>query len=110
MYWEVGSSATLGTSTMFAGNILADDSITLNTGADILCGRAIALTYAVTLDTNEISNNNTAQDFGSGRSDFGSYGFSGGTPTVVPVPGTFLLVVIGIASLSVIKKRALILN
>ena len=33
VYWEVGSSATLGTSTAFAGNILADQSITLNTGA-----------------------------------------------------------------------------
>jgi type VI secretion system secreted protein VgrG len=110
VYWVVGSSATLDSGTMFAGNILADDSITLITGADILCGRAIALTGAVTLDTDEISNNNTLQDFGSGRFDFGSYGFSGGTPTVGPVPGAFLLVTIGIASLSVIKKRALILN
>ena len=41
------------------------------------------------MDTNRISNNNTAQDFGTGRSDFGSYGFSGGPP--VPVPPTLLL-------------------
>ena len=79
VYWQVGSSATLGTSTMFAGNILADQSITLNTNADILCGRAIALNGAVTMDTNRISNYNTLEDFGSGRSDFGSYGFSGGS-------------------------------
>jgi hypothetical protein len=87
IYWQVGSSATLGTSTTFAGNILADQSITLTTGADILCGRAIALNAAVTMDTNRISNNNTAQDFGTGRSDFGSYGFSGGE---VPEPSSFV--------------------
>jgi len=113
VYWVIGSSATLGTSTMFAGNILADQSITLNTGADILCGRAIALTGAVTLDDNRISNNNTAEDFGSGRNDdFGSYGFSGGgsAAPVVPVPGAFLLVTIGMASLSVFRKRTLILK
>jgi hypothetical protein len=84
VYWQVGSSATLGSSTVFAGNILADQSITLNTTASILCGRAIALNAAVTMDTNRISNDNTAQDFheitGSVRSDFGSYGFSGGAP------------------------------
>ena len=39
VYWQVGSSATLGTTTMFAGNILAEDSITLDTGADILSVR-----------------------------------------------------------------------
>ena len=89
VYWQVGSSATLGTSTMFAGNILADQSITLNSGADILCGRAIALNAAVTMDTNTISNNNTLQDFDSDRSDFGSYGFSGGAP--IPEPSSFLV-------------------
>ncbi len=51
VYWEVGSSATLGTSTTFAGNILAHQSITLNTTARTLCGRAIALVGAVTMDT-----------------------------------------------------------
>lgn len=97
VYWQVGSSATLGSSTSFAGNILADQSITLVTSADILCGRAIALNGAVTMDTNRISNNNTLQDFDSGRDDFGSYGFSGGsdTPVVVPVPGAFLLAGMG---------------
>ena len=56
VYWQVGSSATLGTSTAFAGNILANQSITLDTSATILCGRAIALNKAVTMDTNTISN------------------------------------------------------
>ena len=49
--FQVGSSATLGTTTNFAGNILADQSITLNTGAN-LRGRALARIAAVTLDSN----------------------------------------------------------
>ena len=55
VYWQVGSSATLGTTTAFAGNILALTSITLNTGATILDGRALARNGAVTLDTNTIT-------------------------------------------------------
>jgi len=51
VFWQVGSSATLGTGTRFNGNILADASITLNTGASLI-GRALALNGAVTLDTN----------------------------------------------------------
>src|SRR2546421_3688279 len=50
-FWQVGSSATLGTTTQFAGTILALTSITLNTGANI-SGRALALHGAVTLDDN----------------------------------------------------------
>jgi len=107
VYWQVGSSATLGIRTMFAGNILADQSITLNTNADILCGRAIALNAAVTLHTNRISNNNTLQDYGTGRDDFGSYGFSGGSPTIIPAPGAFLLVSSGLVSLFSFRKRFL---
>ena len=56
LYWEVGSSATLGTGTTFTGSILAQESITLNTGASISCGRALALTGAVTLAANSVSN------------------------------------------------------
>lgn len=55
VYWQVGSSATLGTTTSFMGSIIADQSVTLNTNASIACGRAIALTAAVTMDTNVIS-------------------------------------------------------
>ena len=54
VFWQVGSSATLGTGTAFAGNILALASITMTTGAT-LDGRAIALTGAVTMDTNTIT-------------------------------------------------------
>ena len=55
VYWAVGSSATLGTNTAFAGNIIAQQSITLNTGATISCGRALAINGAVAMDTNTIS-------------------------------------------------------
>jgi hypothetical protein len=55
IFWQVGSSATLGTNTVFNGTILAQASITLTTGA-VLNGRALARTGAVTLDTNSITN------------------------------------------------------
>jgi len=53
VFWQVGSSATLGTTTAFVGNILALESITMTTGAS-LDGRALASTGAVTMDTNAI--------------------------------------------------------
>jgi len=52
--WQVGTSATLGTTTSFLGNLIALSSITLNTGANI-SGRALARNGAVTLDTNNVS-------------------------------------------------------
>ena len=55
VYWQVGSSATLGTTTSFYGTIIALTSDTLTTGATDNCGRVIALNAAVTLDTNTIS-------------------------------------------------------
>ena len=54
VYWQVGSSATLGTDTLFFGSILADQNIFLNTRANI-DGRALALNGAVTLDGNVIT-------------------------------------------------------
>jgi hypothetical protein len=55
VFWQVGSSATLGTGTTFAGNILALTSITLTTGVHIECGRALARNGAVTMDNNLVS-------------------------------------------------------
>lgn len=94
VYWLVGSSATLGTTTTFAGNIIANSSVNLQTGAKILCGRAIALTSAVTLDNNVIAGDcSGGEAFLEGRSDFGSGGFSGGVGdvSVIPEPSTFAL-------------------
>ncbi|GAB2825832.1 hypothetical protein GCM10027176_32780 [Actinoallomurus bryophytorum] len=53
VFWQVGSSATLGTNSIFVGNILALTSITVTTGVKIF-GRALARNGAVTLDTNII--------------------------------------------------------
>ncbi len=56
VYWQVGSSATIGASTSFTGNILALASVSLTTGA-VVSGRALARTGAVTMDTNTIDAN-----------------------------------------------------
>ncbi|MHB8901987.1 MAG: ice-binding family protein, partial [Thermoguttaceae bacterium] len=86
VFWQVGSSATLGTATAFEGNILALASITLNTTATILNGRALAQTGAVTMDTNTISN--VCPVGGPGN---GGPGYSGGLEfddngNIVPIP------------------------
>lgn len=54
VFWQVGSSATLGTGTDFQGTILAQTSITLNTDATVY-GRLLAQNGAVTLDNNTIT-------------------------------------------------------
>jgi type VI secretion system secreted protein VgrG len=130
VYWRVGSSATLGTDTSFAGNILALASIGLDPRAEILCGRAIALTGAVTMTDNRISKSSTP-GLANGCSDFGSIGFSGGSitsgggehgggeddggehgggdggenPAPVPEPGTLMLMGGGLLGLRMFMKR-----
>ncbi len=59
VFWQVGSSATLGGSTTFRGNILALTSITLVTAATV-DGRVLARNGAVTLDTNTITRSTCA--------------------------------------------------
>jgi hypothetical protein len=54
VFWQVGSSATLGTSTQFAGTVIANISITATTGVTVI-GRLIARNGAVTLDSNTIA-------------------------------------------------------
>lgn len=54
VFWQVGSSATLGTGSTFAGTIMANASITVGNGAT-LNGRALAENGAVTLDTNQVN-------------------------------------------------------
>jgi hypothetical protein len=54
VFWQVGSSATVGVNTDFAGIILASESITLNSGA-VVDGQVLAYNGAVTLDNNNIA-------------------------------------------------------
>ncbi|HEX5030459.1 MAG TPA: ice-binding family protein [Candidatus Eisenbacteria bacterium] len=54
VFWQVGSSATLGTTSAFKGTIMADQSITLDTGAT-LDGRALARIGSVTLAGNTVT-------------------------------------------------------
>lgn len=74
VFWQVGSSATLGTGTHFVGTIMAADSITANTGATIH-GRLLAQTAAVTLENNTITTSTCASS---------SSGSGGGTETTTP--------------------------
>lgn len=53
IFWQVGTSATLGTTSVFKGTIIADQSITMNTGAS-LEGRVLARIGGVTLNANNI--------------------------------------------------------
>ena len=82
VFWQVGSSATLGTGTRFVGTIMALASITANTGATIH-GRLLAREGAVTMDTNTITTSNCASS---------ASGSGGGTETttgaVVPPTGS----------------------
>lgn len=55
VYWDVGSSATIGSSTSFIGNILASASISLGSGASLGCGGAFASTGAVSMNNNTVS-------------------------------------------------------
>ena len=59
VFWQVGSSATLGTNSVFVGSILALTSISLTTGATV-DGRVLARNGAVTLDTNVITRSQCA--------------------------------------------------
>ncbi len=117
LFWNVGSSATLDTTTSFQGNILALANITLNTGATIGCGRALAHVEAVNMDANTISTGC------AGTGEEGSNGLGGGLevpetggtpiplPTVsVPEPGTLLLFGLGIAGLLVFRKKGYFAN
>lgn len=70
VYWKVGSSATLGSTTAFEGNLMSLASISVNNGATVL-GRLLAREGAVTLINDVLSTPNCA---------------TGSTPTPTPSP------------------------
>jgi hypothetical protein len=71
VFWQVGSSATLGSGSVFAGNILALTSITVNSSVTVH-GRALARSGAVTLINDTFVKPTCA------------LGTGGGTPTTTP--------------------------
>ena len=91
IFWQVGSSATLGTGSTFNGNILAQASITVTTGA-VLNGRALARTGAVTLDTNRVT---SPAGPGPGSPP----------PPGLPAPSSLILVAIGLACVALYQVR-----
>jgi hypothetical protein len=71
VYWQVGSSATLGSTTAFQGNLMALSDISLNNGATVM-GRVLARNGTVSLINNVLTASNCATGGGGG---------SGGTDT-----------------------------
>jgi hypothetical protein len=79
IFWQVGTSATLGTGSELDGTILAQQSITLNSNA-ALTGRALALNGAVTFDNNIV---------------------------VIPETGSTLLFAFGLSLASLTRRRSI---
>jgi hypothetical protein len=95
VFWQVGSSATLGTTSTVPGTIIALTSITLNTGAD-LTGRAIARNGAVTLDSNSVGGCAAGQQF-----------VPAGVPTLDFLGMAILVVLLAGAGLFLMNKSAI---
>jgi Ice-binding-like len=81
VYWQVGSSATLGTTTAFQGNVMALASISLNNGATVI-GRLLARTGQVSLINNVIDSSRcgTGSATTPGTGGTGSSGGASGAP------------------------------
>jgi Ice-binding-like len=95
IFWQVGSSATLGTDSTFIGNILANTSITSTTSVT-MAGRLLALNGAVTLDTIALT--------------FPPSTFPGGfggppLPSPTPAPSSWILVLIGLGCAMLYQTR-----
>jgi hypothetical protein len=90
VFWQVGSSATLGTGTVFVGTVMAAATITANTAATIH-GRLLARTGAVNLDTNTITTSSCASGSETPTAAETAAGLTpaaGVTPTGTSLPGS----------------------
>lgn len=105
LFWNVGSSATLDSDTIFAGNILALASITMGSGVTIDCGRALANTGTVTMINDSISIGcitieGIDLEGSNGLNNFGEILTAG-----IPEPSSLILFGVGLLSLVVISRR-----
>lgn len=103
IFWQVGSSATLGASSLFLGNILADTSITLDPFAQIACGRALA--GIVTASGTVTMANANGVSISNGASCVSGYDSVSSSPAMVPEPGTLALLFAGLAGITAIRMR-----
>jgi hypothetical protein len=81
LFWQVGSSATLDTNSAFAGNILALESISLNSGV-VVNGRLLARNASVTLINDVVTRADCAvvgTGGGGGETEVGAGGGEVGT-------------------------------
>lgn len=81
VFWQVGSSATIGTTRNFVGTIMALTSISVQHGANLLPGRALARNGSVTLETNTIT-----QPTGCGYEAPAPVATPTPTPSATPTP------------------------
>jgi hypothetical protein len=102
VYWQVGSSATVGTGASFSGNILALASVSLGTGA-VLQGRALARTGAVTLLSNIINSP-------GGPGGAPPPGTPGGPPSGIPAPSSLILVTTALVCAAIYQSRERLLK
>jgi type VI secretion system secreted protein VgrG len=100
--WQVGSSATLGTTTNFLGNIVALTSITTNTGANIT-GRALARNGAVTLAG--AANNACGAFAGTGLLGGGALAALEHIPTLSQWAMVLLAAILAIAGIAVMRRQ-----
>jgi hypothetical protein len=100
VFWQIGSSATIGTGSAFKGTIMALTSITVTTGATI-DGRALA-GGAVTLDTNTITRPACATSAAASATPAASavsntaFGLDSSNPSVPMAPALFTLVIVAL--------------
>ncbi len=116
LYWNVGSSATLGENSLFQGNILASTSITMNSGVTLACGRALVHTGAVTLIGDTVNAGTCLGTVAAGSSGLSGgliVNEIGGLPQAmgfkpispVPEPESYAMLVVGQGLIGTVLRR-----